>query len=109
MTLFKKFMATEDKNRNPANNPNVGDPRQAEPGKGVGGSQWAVQTAQATDVNNPEAEIPSNVDVEKNKEQVEAYAEQEEGTLPTSHGFVVDESGNLNNFAVQPPMRVEED
>lgn len=91
------------------NNPNVGDPRQAEPGKGASGNQWAVQTAQTTAVNDPEAEIPSNVDVEKNQEQVDAMAAQEEGKLPTTHGYVVDESGNLNNFPVEPPMRVEED
>jgi hypothetical protein len=90
-------------------NPNIGDPRQAEPGKGVGGQQWAVQTAQTTAVNDPEAEIPSNVDVDENREQVKAYAEQEEGKLPTSHGYVIDESGNLDNYAVEPPMVVEDD
>jgi hypothetical protein len=68
-----------------------------------------VQTAQTTAVNDPEAEIPANVDVKKNKEQVEAMAEQEEGKLPTTHGYVLDESGNLNNFPVEPPMQVEED
>lgn len=88
--------------------PQAGDPNQAEAGKGAGGSQWAVQTAQTTAVNDPEAEIPANVDVEENREQVEAMAEQEAGKMPTTHGYVIDESGNLNNFPVEPPMRVED-
>ncbi|MGF1458990.1 MAG: hypothetical protein ACFBSG_08175 [Leptolyngbyaceae cyanobacterium] len=87
----------------------AGNPKEAEPGKGDSGSQWGVQTAQSTDVNDPEAKIPSNVDVEQNVEQLKAAAEQEEGTMPTTHGYVVGESGNINNFAVEPPMRVEED
>jgi hypothetical protein len=91
------------------NNPNIGDPRQAKPGKGVGGQQWAVQTAQTTAVNDPGVQIPSNVDVAENREQVQAYAEQEAGKMPTSHGYVIDESGNLDNFAVEPPVVVEED
>jgi len=86
----------------------VGDPREAEPGRGAPGKQWAVQTAQQTNVNPDDEKIPSNVDVEKNKEQLEEYAEQEEGKLPTSHGYVIDESGNIDNFAVEPPMYVEE-
>ncbi len=101
-------MKQEDLQQNLENNPNTGDPRQAEPGKGTGGNQWAVQTAQTTAVNDPEAEIPANVDVEENREQVKAMAEQEAGTLPTTHGYVIDESGNLNNFPVEPPMEVEE-
>lgn len=88
---------------------NAGDPSEAEPGRGAPGSQWAVQTAQNTAVNDPEARIPANVDVEQNQEQLEAYAEQEEGTLPTTHGYVIDESGRIDNFAVEPPMYVEED
>jgi hypothetical protein len=101
---------TQDQNKqNLADNPNVGNPNQAEAGKGAGGRQWAVQTAQTTAVNDPEAKIPSNVDVEKNREQVKAMAEQEAGKLPTTHGYKVDESGNLNNFPVEPPMRVESD
>lgn len=86
----------------------VGDPREAEPGKGASGNQWAVQTAQPTAVNDPEARIPSNVDVDQNRHQVEAYAEQEEGTLPTSHGFVLDEAGRLDNYPIEPPMYTEE-
>ncbi|MBD2256596.1 hypothetical protein [Pseudanabaena sp. FACHB-2040] len=85
-----------------------GDPNEAEPGKGASGSQWAVQMAQNPMVNDPEAEIPSNVDVGLNEHQLEEYEKQEEGTLPTSHGFVIDESGKIDNFAVEPPMYVEE-
>lgn len=89
--------------------PKVGQPETAEPGKGAGGAQWGVQLAQNPNVNDPEAKIPSNVDVQQNVEQVKAVEEQEEGTLPTTHGYVIGESGNLNNFAVEPPMEVEED
>lgn len=86
----------------------VGDPKEAEPGRGAPGNQWAVQTAQQTNVNPDDEKIPSNVDVEQNRQQIEDYAAQEEGTLPTSHGFVIDESGKIDNFAVEPPMYVEE-
>lgn len=101
-------MKNDDIKQTVKQDPNVGDPRQAEPGKGAAGNQWAVQTAQSTSVNDPEAEIPANVDVQHNKEQVEALAEQEAGTLPTTHGYTIDESGNLNNFPVEPPMEVED-
>jgi hypothetical protein len=101
---------SENQNKQLHNTPPApGNPREAEPGKGASGDQWAVQTAQSTAVNDPEAQIPSNVDVKKNKEQVEAMAEQEAGKMPTTHGYVIDESGNLNNFPVEPPMRVEKD
>lgn len=82
------------------------DPSEAEPGRGApGNDHYGVQTAQTTDVNNPEAMIPSNVDVEENIEQVHALEDQEAGTgLPTTDGYVVDESGRLDNFAVEPPM-----
>jgi hypothetical protein len=95
---------TDDTNRPPS----AGDPREAEPGRGAPGNQWAVQTAQSTDVNPADEKIPSNVDVDRNRQQIEDYAAQEEGTMPTSHGFVIDESGKLDNFAVEPPMYVEE-
>ncbi|MBW4463317.1 MAG: hypothetical protein KME47_24215 [Nodosilinea sp. WJT8-NPBG4] len=86
----------------------VGNPKEAEPGRGAPGNQWAVQTAQSTNVNPADEVIPSNVDVEKNRQQIAAYAAQEEGTLPTSHGFVIDESGRIDNFPIEPPMYVEE-
>ncbi|HZG39720.1 MAG TPA: hypothetical protein VEZ50_13650 [Nodosilinea sp.] len=96
-----------DENTRPTQD-QVGNPKEAEPGRGAPGNQWAVQTAQSTNVNPPDEKIPSNVDVEKNLQQIENYAAQEEGTLPTSHGFVVDEAGRLDNVAVEPPMYVEE-
>lgn len=102
-------MTDQDINSKIEHDPNIGDPHAAEPGKGASGQQWAVQTAQATDVNDPEAKIPSNVDVEENKAQVKAVIEQERGTMPTTDGYVIDETGNLDNYAVEPPMRVEEE
>lgn len=80
----------------------------AEPGKGAAGNQWAVQTAQPTDVNPPDEQIPSNTDVELNKKQLDAARRQEEDTdLKTTDGYVITESGQLNNFAVEPPMYYE--
>ena len=86
------------------------DPREAEPGRGApGNDHYGVQTAQTTAVNAPDAEIPSNVDVERNIHQVEAAREQEEGSdLDTTGGYVIDEAGQLNNFAIEPQMYVEE-
>ena len=85
------------------------DPREAEPGRGApGNDHYGVQTAQTTAVNAPDAEIPSNVDVEGNIHQVEAAREQEEGSdLDTTAGYVIDEAGQLNNFAIEPEMYVE--
>ncbi|WP_228061492.1 hypothetical protein [[Phormidium] sp. LEGE 05292] len=60
-------------------------------------------------MNPPDAEIPSNVDVELNIEQLEAFREQEEGSnLDTSAGYAIDESGRIDNFAIEPQMYVEE-
>lgn len=86
------------------------DPREAEPGRGApGNNHYGVQTAQTTAVNAPDAEIPSNVDVDLNIHQVEAAREQEEGSdLDTTAGYVIDESGRLDNYAIEPPMYVEE-
>ena len=86
------------------------DPREAEPGRGApGNNHYGVQTAQATNVNPPDAEIPSNVDVAQNIEQLEAFREQEEGSdLDTTAGYVIDESGRIDNFAIEPQMYVEE-
>ncbi len=85
------------------------EPENAEPGKGAPGNQIGVQLAQSVDVNDPEAIIPSGADPEKDIEQIEAFAEQEEGTgISTTEGYVIDESGRLNNFAVEPEMYIEE-
>lgn len=52
------------------------DPREAELGRGApGNNHYGVQLAQTIAVNAPDAEIPSNVDVEQNIEQVEALRE----------------------------------
>lgn len=87
------------------------DPNKPEFGKGAAGNDhWAVQMAQSTDVNPPDMIIPGNVDIELNKKQVEAVVEQEQGTdLKTTDGYVIDEAGKLNNFAVEPPMYAEVD
>ena len=85
------------------------DPKAAQPGKGAAGDQWAVQTAQPTDVNPPDERIPSGVDVQHNIEQLKAAAEQEKDTdLKTTDGYVITESGQINNFAVEPPMYYED-
>lgn len=87
------------------------DPRNhAEFGKGAAGDQWAVQTAQTTEVNPADEEIPSNVDVALNKKQLDAARHQEDDTdLKTTDGYVLTESGQLNNFAVEPPLYYEDE
>ena len=95
-----------------ANKPNPAtpeDPRTAEPGRGAAGDEHSgVQTAQTTAVNPPDAEIPANTPTELSKKQVKAEAEQEEGTgISTTDGYTIDEAGQLNNFAIEPPMYVE--
>ncbi|AFY53865.1 hypothetical protein Riv7116_1299 [Rivularia sp. PCC 7116] len=85
------------------------NPALAEPGKGApGDNHSAVQMAQTTAVNPPDAIIPSNAPVEQNKQEVNAVEKQEEGTMSTTDGFVIDESGKLDNFAVEPKMYVED-
>ncbi|MBV6627044.1 MAG: hypothetical protein KI793_29595 [Rivularia sp. (in: Bacteria)] len=85
------------------------DPNLAEPGKGApGNNHKAVQTAQTTAVNPPDAKIPSNAPVEENKQEINAVEKQEEGTMSTTDGFVIDEAGKLDNFAVEPKMYVED-
>ena len=85
------------------------DPALAEPGKGApGNNHTGVQMAQTTAVNPPDAIIPSNAPTEESKHEVEAVEEQEEGTMHTTDGFVIDEAGQLNNFAVEPKMYVED-
>ena len=85
------------------------NPVNAEAGKGAPGNQVGVQLAQSVNVNDPEAIIPSGADVEQNQEQIEEFAKQEDGTgVDTTEGYVVDESGRLNNFAVEPEMYVED-
>ena len=97
-------MANEDKKVVPKTAPD-----KAEAGKGAPGNQVGVQMAQTTDVNPPDAVIPSNVDTEENVEDLKAFAEQEEGTgIDTTAGYEIDEAGKINNFAIEPEMYVEE-
>jgi hypothetical protein len=88
--------------------PMSGDPKEAQPGRGAPGDQWGVQMAQTVNVNDKDEVIPSGADVERNIKNIKAQDEQEEGTgMSTTHGYTLDESGQLNNFAVEPPMYVE--
>ena len=86
------------------------DPSEAEPGRGApGDNHIGVQTAQTTAVNSPEAIIPSNAPTELSIKQVEALEKQEEqetsgDDLITTDGYVIDEAGFLDNFAVEPPI-----
>ncbi len=58
------------------------DPALAEPGKGApGNNHSAVQMAQTTDVNPPDAIIPSAAPTEESKQEVKAVQKQEEGTM----------------------------
>lgn len=85
------------------------NPALAEPGKGApGNNHSAVQMAQTTAVNSPDAKIPSNAPTEESKQQVKAVEKQEEGTMNTTNGYVIDESSKLDNFAVEPKMYVED-
>lgn len=87
------------------------DPREAEPGRGAPGDDHiGVQTAQTTAVNAPDAEIPSNANPELSKHQLEEFKRQEEEEgegFTTTDGYVIDEAGKLDNFAIEPPMYVE--
>lgn len=86
------------------------DPSEAEPGRGApGDNHYGVQTAQTTKVNAPDAIIPGNTDTELNEEQLEAFEEQEEQVdFTTTDGYVEDESGRLDNYAIEPPMYYED-
>ena len=85
--------------------------KEAQPGKGAAGDQWAVQTAQATgEAVQPEGTrtMPGG-DAEQAKDDIaDARKEESDTDLKTTDGFVVDDSGRLNNFAVEPEMYVEE-
>lgn len=90
------------------------DPSEAEPGRGApGDNHIGVQTAQTTAVNSPEAIIPSNAPTGLSIQQVEALEKQEEqetsgDDLITTDGYVIDEAGFLDNFAVEPPIYYED-
>lgn len=96
-------MHNEEKQTLPEN------PALAEPGKSApGNNHSAVQTAQTTAVNPPDAKIPSNAPTQKSKQEVKAVEKQEEGTMSTTDGFVIDEAGQLDNYAVEPKIYVED-
>lgn len=85
------------------------EPTEAEPGRGSPGNQIGVQTAQTTAVKPPDAVIPANTDPEQSIEEVKAVDEQEKDSqMRTTDGYVIDESGRLDNFAVEPEIYVEE-
>ena len=94
-----------------ATNENEDIKTSAEPGKGAAGDQWAVQVSQAVgDAVQPEGTrtMPGG-DVEGNEEDITKAEESEaDSDLKTTDGFVVDDSGRLNNFAIEPEMYVEE-
>ena len=90
------------------------DPSEAEPGRGAPGDDHVgVQMAQdPTVINPPDAIIPGNTDTELNERQLDAFEQQEkeEGEgFTTTDGFVEDESGRLDNFAIEPPMYYEDE
>jgi len=65
--------------------------------------------AQTTAVNPLDMVIPSGADKELNEEQIENMEEQEAGTgVNTTEGYTTDESGHMDNYAVEPEMYVEE-
>jgi hypothetical protein len=85
------------------------DPKQAEPGRGAPGNQIGVQMAQTTAVNPPDMIIPSGADKELNEEQIQDTVEQEAETgVSTTGGYTIDESGRIDNYAVEPEMYIEE-
>ncbi len=83
---------------------------EARPGKGAAGDQQAVQMAQAVGraIQPPGTETMPGGDVEAAEATIKAAEESEANTdLSTTDGYVVDDSGRLNNFAVEPEMYVE--
>ncbi|MGC1308932.1 MAG: hypothetical protein WA885_17025 [Phormidesmis sp.] len=83
----------------------------AEPGKGAAGNQQAVQTAQPVgEAVQPEGtKVMPGGDVEQAEGDIaRAKAEEADSDLKTTDGMVVDDSGQLNNFAIEPEMYVEE-
>lgn len=94
-----------------ATNQNENIQTEAEPGKGAAGDQWAVQVAQPVGdaVQPPGTKTMPGGHPEEDKEDIAAAKESEAGSdLKTTGGFVVDDSGRMNNFAIEPEMYVEE-
>ena len=83
----------------------------AEPGKGAAGNQQAVQVAQPVGdaVQPPGTKSFPGGTPEEDKSDIAAAEESEAGTdMNTTDGYVIDDSGRMNNFAVEPEMYVEE-
>ncbi|MEL7333572.1 MAG: hypothetical protein AAFN12_15100 [Cyanobacteria bacterium J06560_2] len=83
----------------------------AEPGKGAAGNQQAVQVAQAVgDAVQPPGtkSFPGGTPAEDQSDIEAAKASEADSDLKTTDGYVVDDTGRLNNFAVEPEMYVEE-
>ena len=83
----------------------------AEPGKGAAGSQEAVQVAQPVGdaVQPPGTEVKPGGNPEEAKDDINDAKQSESGSeMKTTDGYVVDDSGRMNNFAVEPKMYVEE-
>lgn len=80
----------------------------AAPGKGAPGNQIGVQMAQTTAVNPSDMVIPANTDPELNQAQIDSLKSQEAGSgISTTDGYTMDESGRLDNYAVEPEIYVE--
>ena len=82
----------------------------AEPGKGAAGNQQAVQVAQAVgDAVQPPGtkSFPGGTPEEDSEDIAAAEASEADSDLKTTDGYVIDDSGRMNNFAVEPEMYVE--
>ncbi len=83
----------------------------AEPGKGAAGDQQAVQVAQAVGrAVQPEGTrtFPGGTPEEDQSDIEAAKASEADSDLKTTDGYVIDDSGRMNNFAIEPEMYVEE-
>ena len=82
----------------------------AEPGKGAAGNQQAVQVAQPVgDAVQPPGtkSFPGGTPEEDAEDIAAAKASEADSDLKTTDGYVIDDSGRMNNFAVEPEMYVE--
>ena len=89
---------------------NPEDISEADAGEGHPGVNLfkAEMTQVLTGINARDAIIPSGAPTELSVKQLEAFEEQEEEAgLKTTDGYVVDEAGQLDNFAIEPPMYIE--
>ena len=83
----------------------------AEPGKGAAGNQQAVQVAQSVGkaVQPPGTKEMQGGNPEQAESDIESAEQSEsDSDMSTTDGYVVDDSGRLNNFAIEPEMYIEE-